>query len=162
MMSWSGQGVSRRPRCDELEIFRRATTRYQCCKNEIMQSEMELDDPAIETALIAGQFERCDYPFSTYEHPTYEDYLPQLCFRSPQPQRYPHCVSPWSERLGLTQASFSALPISMSVLGQKWLRSPTGRERLMRISAAIMTKHMYQPRQPTMKRRAPPVWWVQC
>lgn len=32
----------------------------------------------------------------------------------------------------------------------------------MRISAAIMTKHMYQPRQPTMKRRAPPVWRVHC
>lgn len=75
-MSWSRQGVSTRPRCDELGVFRRATTRYQCCQNEIMQSGMELDDPTIEAAPKAGQFERCDYPFSTYEHPAYEGRLP--------------------------------------------------------------------------------------
>jgi len=56
------------------------------------------------------------------------------------------------------QACFSAAPISRSVLGQKWLRSPTGSVIAIRISAAIMTTVMYQPRQPTMKSRAPPVW----
>ncbi len=45
---------------------------------------------------------------------------------------------------------------STSVLGQKWLRSPTGSRRLMRISAAMMMKHMYQPRAATINSKAPP------
>lgn len=45
---------------------------------------------------------------------------------------------------------------STSVLGQKWLRSPTGSRRLMRISAAMMMKHIYQPKTATINNKAPP------
>jgi len=60
------------------------------------------------------------------------------------------------EKTQAAHASFSALPISTSVRGQKWLRSPTGRVMARRISAAIITNVMYQPKQPTTKRSAPP------
>ena len=49
------------------------------------------------------------------------------------------------------QASFLALPISTSVLGQKCLRSSTGSLTARRISAAIMTKVMYQPKTADYK-----------
>ena len=56
----------------------------------------------------------------------------------------------------IQRAFLSALPISRSVLGQKWLRSPTGILIAMRISAAIMAKVMYHPRHPTTNSNAPP------
>jgi hypothetical protein len=42
------------------------------------------------------------------------------------------------------QACFSASPSVTSVLGQKWLKSPTGKSMPNLISAAIMTNVMYQ------------------
>jgi hypothetical protein len=44
------------------------------------------------------------------------------------------------------QACFSASPSVTSVLGQKWLRSPTGKSMPNLISAAIITNVMYQLR----------------
>jgi hypothetical protein len=42
------------------------------------------------------------------------------------------------------QACFSASPNVTSVLGQKWLKSPTGKSMPNLISAAIITNVMYQ------------------
>lgn len=72
---------------------------------------------------------------------------------------FPFILGPFSCIRGassLFHTFFSASERVTSVLGQKWLRSPTGKLIPRRISAAMMTKVIYQPRIATMKSSAPP------